>query len=453
MPRFINPYNFVSFDESRIAQQRTQPIVMQHRLDPNRLSGRLRYHLTTLTHVFTPLYGYGGEEPRSAQGNQTGEAVVRIFNRLKNDENALPMIQGASLKGVIRSVAEAVSNSCFTMFSGDYRYRVAGGRWKTVELDETNLPEEMQIDACTLPSAGETRAGLCICCHLFGTSPTQEDEPAFGGQIAIGDALLMGVDTRRGMTQVNIQNIAHPDVQRLLFEVRYLQPHTLSNPKPHHDPFYLYNDQIRGRKFYLHHSQIDDSNLMDVATGQREVERRQRENRERQRRGKRPLPLPQPLQLLKPNAVFGFTVEYRNLTASELGLLCLALQLEDGVCHKIGHGKPIGLGSARIDIVGVEEVHVADRWRNLGGGMIHTDDPTQVRERVKGWTDAFQADPVHFYDDGWEDLKAILRWEPDGPKTWNPHYPTRDWFKDKDNRGRDLPHPRDLQDEGNRFKE
>jgi|GEM_PF-982601 CRISPR/Cas system CSM-associated protein Csm3 (group 7 of RAMP superfamily) len=51
---------------------------------------------------------------------------------------------------------------------------------------------------------------------------------------------------------------------------------------------------------------------------------------------------------LKTNNKFHGRIRFENLTNEELGALLFALELPIGCCHKIGMGKPLGLGSIRI---------------------------------------------------------------------------------------------------------
>lgn len=88
---------------------------------------------------------------------------------------------------------------------------------------------------------------------------------------------------------------------------------------------------ISGRKFYWH----DNSGKpIDSSTkGQEKMERK--------------------IKLLKKNTFFAFDVYFDNITEEQLKKLIFALNLgensiESDQCHKIGHGKPLGLGSAKI---------------------------------------------------------------------------------------------------------
>jgi CRISPR-associated protein (TIGR03986 family) len=52
---------------------------------------------------------------------------------------------------------------------------------------------------------------------------------------------------------------------------------------------------------------------------------------------------------IKPGAKFEGSIRFENLSEEELGALLFVLQLPDECCHKIGMGKPLGLGSIRIE--------------------------------------------------------------------------------------------------------
>ncbi len=71
---------------------------------------------------------------------------------------------------------------------------------------------------------------------------------------------------------------------------------------------------------------------------------------------------------IRSGAVFYFHVDFSNLSRTELGLLAYALRPSPDFRHKIGMGKPIGLGCVKIEPVGVFYVN---RWggRYTGEGL------------------------------------------------------------------------------------
>lgn len=95
---------------------------------------------------------------------------------------------------------------------------------------------------------------------------------------------------------------------------------------------------IRGRKYYWH-------NIKNKAPGSEEEAKTKRNAS---------------VELIPRESKFVFDVYYNNIGDDELNNLIWVLTLgvndENGEqCHKIGHGKPIGLGSVKIVVKSVEE--------------------------------------------------------------------------------------------------
>ena len=71
---------------------------------------------------------------------------------------------------------------------------------------------------------------------------------------------------------------------------------------------------------------------------------------------------------VRPGIPFRGSLRFDNLTHVELGALLVAIRLPDGCRHKLGMGKPLGMGSVRLEAV----THVVDRltryssWRATG---------------------------------------------------------------------------------------
>lgn len=69
---------------------------------------------------------------------------------------------------------------------------------------------------------------------------------------------------------------------------------------------------------------------------------------------------------LRDGLTFLFHVDYDNLTDLELGLLLYALRPTEEFLHKIGMGKPLGLGTVRLDVIALLEVDRQQRYRAAG---------------------------------------------------------------------------------------
>lgn len=104
----------------------------------------------------------------------------------------------------------------------------------------------------------------------------------------------------------------------------------------------------QGRKFYLHHKVAEDQTPWKTDY---EKELLNQKNR---------------IRPLRKGLSFSFTIQFDNLTDWELGLLCYAVRPDDGFRHKIGMGKPLGLGSVRIDPETLEIVDRSKRYSPEG---------------------------------------------------------------------------------------
>lgn len=65
---------------------------------------------------------------------------------------------------------------------------------------------------------------------------------------------------------------------------------------------------------------------------------------------------------LKPKRIFYFHLDFYNLSRWELGLLFYALRPTDAFRHKLGMGKAIGLGTVRIDPIGLFLIDRKERY-------------------------------------------------------------------------------------------
>lgn len=112
--RFLNPYNFVRY----LDQARPSNDTLGNCLPPPHdryvgLSGRITCELTAQTPLF--ISDSEGVEP----DKKHPEHKHYRFFRLPNDEGVLEeALPATSLRGMLRSVFEAATNSCFGVFSG-----------------------------------------------------------------------------------------------------------------------------------------------------------------------------------------------------------------------------------------------------------------------------------------------------------------------------------------------
>ncbi|MGD9101345.1 MAG: RAMP superfamily CRISPR-associated protein [Anaerolineae bacterium] len=199
--RAPKPYAFVPFAQ-RI---RRASVIGHERLDlQGHYTGRLTFALRALTPVFVGTGSYAlGEEAGFPQ-----EEVVRPFYRV----NGVPAVPGSSLKGMARSVAEAVSPSCVTV----------------TRVNPSKLPRGAQLsqgrrDGCQ-------PANACPACSMFGRMNRLS-------KVQFGDAPLAGESGTR------------------LFRLAPLySPKAFRTP-----PVYLdERGEFQGRKFYFHSRPAQD---------------------------------------------------------------------------------------------------------------------------------------------------------------------------------------------------
>jgi hypothetical protein len=197
---------------------------------------------------------------------------------------------------------------------------------------------------------------LCLCCRTFGWL---NGERVHAGRVGISDA-------RPSDGQGSIQK-----------KTRYIPAHTLEVPQPgRHPSFYRIHGRRRGRKLYYHYHRDADAGTV--------VEHHQ--------------PGSKRITLLDPNLSFDFRVDFTGLDNAQLGLLLYALVLEDDWLHKLGMGKPLGLGSVRTRVTRIDLLR-PDRYDSWDAG-----EPQQV-ERLS----AHEADLEKPAGETWERLTREQR--------------------------------------------
>jgi hypothetical protein len=244
---FANPYNFVDIDENNI-QTRHGRCLRHNKYEEN--CGKLICNIIFLNDFII-----------AGVNNQTRKSQMTI--------GGMPIIPASSLKGLLRTTAEAISNSCLSIMSDKYKYKfmrgmpegtsslskveykkvTENGRDFLVFNQKSLVKENARIGSC------DNKNGLCIACRLFGTTAKEDPETNesfnYGGKVRIYDAKYMGECNASG------QIINKSSWQAA---TKYLKRQSLSNPKNHHESFYLDGNKIKGRKFY-YHRQVDTSVL------------------------------------------------------------------------------------------------------------------------------------------------------------------------------------------------
>jgi len=167
---------------------------------------------------------------------------------------------------------------------------------------------------------------LCPACRIFGTV-TQEGE-GIQGKVAVSEGVLKSkAPAFEGDVLLKILSSPKPTAAPFYLTGRNYDN---SNPVNADEGYDRANTILRGRKFYWLSTGGYSSNEPSKFNSRVELLKAKSED-------------------AKPT-VFSFTLDFENLTPEELGLLIWALELEPDMCHRLGMGKPLGLGVVKMSI-------------------------------------------------------------------------------------------------------
>jgi CRISPR/Cas system CSM-associated protein Csm3 (group 7 of RAMP superfamily) len=285
----MNPYDFVRLPE-RVVRERP---LTHHKFQNH--NGTMLCRLTAISPIFIPAALSSGSAQRFIHARYNG--------------SDLPVIPGSSLKGVVRSVAEAISPSCVGLS------RELFDRHGTLE---SRYRRKIRSEFETCKNAEK----LCPACRIFGMV---SGDSHFLGKISISDA-----HTKTGQFKTGAEIILKP----------------LMEPKPRHTAFYLPDDEVAGRKFYFHQAAPNTTIQPTPFT-------------------KKVIPLEGLNAQGEAQTIFDFDVTFSNLTDDEYSILVFSLTLTEGMRHKVGSGKPHGLGTVRIEILELSQTDANRRYRGL----------------------------------------------------------------------------------------
>ena len=193
------------------------------------------------------------------------------------------------------------------------------------------------------------RERLCPACAVFGMVGSNNKYKGMGSRIRITDAIVNEESDLKG-------NFTHKTLK------------VLGNPRSSYLKFYStgggsYDNEgasIRGRKYYWHNPKASKDETI-YSTDEKTN-------------------LNSSFELIKPETKFTFKVYYDSLSQDQVDMLAWTLTLggnNSQNMHKIGHGKPLGLGSVKIVITNKTEREWNDE---TGYNMIpddHYDSPAE----------------------------------------------------------------------------
>lgn len=298
------------------------------------------------------------------------------------------IIPGSSLKGMLRTVVETLGNGCLTLFDGDY------------ERGKVNYRRDVPQPFLHC----ESNIHLCIACRTFGMLKERAGG-VFLGKVNIGDA------------------VAYADS---IYTYEPMYTAVLVEPKPRHEAFYLDESHryIAGRKFYFHHPadlKPLSKNGLKLFSGR---------------------PANRFIQPLDYDTRFHFRVDFTGLEEDEFSALLLAIALEEKMRHKIGYGKPLGLGSVYLQPTALTLVDYSKRYTRPGTGRgittLHDNDMWNTfYEQIDSFTQK------HLVPIAMDDLRRIWGWPAEPGVDY--YYPSkRDWFDTPESRGKRISDTRNV---------
>lgn len=430
----MNPYNFVRL---RPMADGARQVPLSHGVYVARAgeeavySGRLTCTLTAFSPIMILSYN-------EAQGDfSVDRSEHKHFHRFFHyPDSERPVIPGTALKGMLRSVAEAASNSCMAIL--DDEHKLYEKRWPDFKY---SYPDSLTFCGRVHPGEGIGGSGpkaFCPTCRIFGTAPEGADAGtaetgayphAYRGKVQISDALFVG----------DYSNASLPMDRPLI---------TLLEPKVSEKVWYrdpgrnVEGYTLAGRKFYYHHDELKP----------------QTEDR--------PNKFNATVTPLRAGATFEFDIDFTNLLQSELALLLYSLELEparqlivsegdqlrfnwravshhSGIYHKLGYGKAAGLGSCAILVSELSVFQATNRYGGNGDDwtrltLAETRENVTVLKREFYQSQEMRAGNRRGLRPYFADLRKILRF-PNNMGTLR--YPTLAEFGDYKEGGRKLPSP------------
>ena len=254
------------------------------------------------------------------------------------------VIPASSLKGEIRNIIEVLTNSCITNVKEKHLYKMVPENFRTCDKTEH----------------------LCFACRLFGSvgndmEKTPVSQKSYRGRVLFSDATI------------------NKDTKPLTLSLLLDKPRVGEKEKALKKFYTDSEGKIRGRKFYWHQKELFQKK--DLATNFKIDS----------------VPSKSTISCIDINQSFNFEIYFENLSDKELGTLVYALELEEGLLHKIGRAKAYGFGSCKIEI---KEILLDNESKYQSFITSHNKDLSFLEDVKKGY--------INSKNTQLKELKAIL---------------------------------------------
>lgn len=328
-------YDFVPL--TPVVRRRARPEARLDRRVAGSLSGRLRLSLSTEQPVHI------GSGTKVLDGDKVIRTCVQVQGR--------PGIPGSSLKGLLRSRYEALTQSCACVTqlrprNSENRERIrssSGVEWAVVP--SSVLTREAALSQCR----EET---LCPACALFGYSSGRE---SLRSRISVLELVMVSPQQISGSQAREL----HPIPEQFAPNLHHLGKARRVSTQSQ-DFFEV--QSLDGRKFALCNSKA-------TVNAPRQAPRPGQQTRFW-------------LEVMPAKAILQGELTFQNLLPEELGGLLTALGLTPTSYLKVGAAKGLGLGRVKVELEGLE---VFDERRRPVSWEL-----SALRARFEKWQDRFE---------------------------------------------------------------
>jgi RAMP superfamily len=366
--RFHNPYHFVPTPSQngpglvpRDATQwpahlRHDRFVLQTKVDGITeavFSGRLVCRAIVQELLAVGAKQSEGQKPSRRGANDAAPREVQLF-RL-GDKFALP---GSSLRGMLAALAEAGSNSTLRILTDhELSLKPNGGAPTTPRGTVHDFFRKRNTNLVPLTS-GDGRTHLTVAEQLFGCVEQMGHDAAKGQTPAL--ALASRLRVSHALAHGTTPTRASKEITKILGSPKFRYPSFHFNATEDGEFLSRDNNALdltqghfpKGRKFYLHRDQIPK-----VHRAGRPSEWVSASPNDQKTLNQKALVAP------LESGEFWFHLDFDNLAQLELELLCYAISPSDSFFHKLGLGKPLGLGKLKLETMGLFLIDRTARYK------------------------------------------------------------------------------------------
>ena len=276
----------------------------------------------------------------SAQSGSSGSNEPRKIELFQlGGTYALP---GSSLRGMLAAIAEAATNSTLRILTdGDLALKPNGGHPTNPGGSVHDFFRRRNPNLVPLFS-NDKRTHITVAEQLFGFVEQVGPESTPGPALALASRLRVSHALAHGTKP----ETTGEQVTKILGSPKFRYPSFYFNATEQGEFISRDNDGLKlkrghfpkGRKFYLHREKAQKG-----VDGSEWITANPNDSTKKQKTRVAPLE----------SGEFWFHLDFTNLSLLELQILCYSVTPSDAFFHKLGLGKPLGLGKLKLDPMGL----------------------------------------------------------------------------------------------------